>query len=102
MKSRGDALGLAAAAQKKAFFRAVVLFGVPRWRPPRRSPGSILLAFATLLLCYFANAAARTVSLRESLDGRISIAHWVGHLLFKEAMGSQFIIVARVGLQDAT
>jgi hypothetical protein len=29
----------AEAAQRAAFLRAVLLLGVPFWRPPRRSPG---------------------------------------------------------------
>jgi hypothetical protein len=38
-KSTGEIAGFAAAAASAAFLRAVFLLGVPRWRPPRRSPG---------------------------------------------------------------
>jgi hypothetical protein len=38
-KSSGDMSGFAAAAANAAFLNAVFLFGVPRWRPPRLSPG---------------------------------------------------------------
>src|ERR1700730_6551465 len=38
-KSSGDISGFAAAAASAAFLCAVFLFGVPRWRPPRLSPG---------------------------------------------------------------
>jgi hypothetical protein len=38
-KSSGDISGFAAAAASAAFLSAVFLFGVPRWRPPRLSPG---------------------------------------------------------------
>ena len=50
MKSRGEILGSRAAAQTAAFRKTVFLFGVPRCRPPRRSPG-----FEPLDICYFAN-----------------------------------------------
>jgi hypothetical protein len=33
-----------------AFLNAVFLLGVPRWRPPRRSPGFDPLGIATLLI----------------------------------------------------
>jgi hypothetical protein len=45
-------LGSAAAAQNTAFLSKVVLFGVPRCRPPRRSPG--LDPRGIFLVCYFA------------------------------------------------
>ena len=48
-KSRGDRLGSEAAVQKTAFFSKVLLLGVPRCRPPRRSPG--LDPRGILLLC---------------------------------------------------
>src|ERR1700726_2683997 len=35
----GEISGFAAAAAMAAFLSAVFLFGVPRWRPPRLSPG---------------------------------------------------------------
>src|SRR3984893_1746933 len=38
-KSSGDISGFAAAAASAAFLCAVFLFGIPRWRPPRLSPG---------------------------------------------------------------
>src|ERR1700738_2365061 len=38
-KSSGDIAGFAAAASIAAFMSAVFLFGVPRRRPPRLSPG---------------------------------------------------------------
>src|ERR1700737_5243468 len=38
-KSRGAISGFAAAAASAALLSAVFLFGVPRWRPPRLSPG---------------------------------------------------------------
>src|SRR6478609_3172140 len=38
-KSNGDMARFAAAAAIAAFMSAVFLFGVPRWRPPRLSPG---------------------------------------------------------------
>ena len=38
-KSSGDRSALEVAAAKAAFTRAVFLLGVPRWRPPRLSPG---------------------------------------------------------------
>src|ERR1700730_15148576 len=38
-KSRGAISGFAAAAARAALLSAVFLFGVPRWRPPRLSPG---------------------------------------------------------------
>jgi hypothetical protein len=41
MKSRGEILGSRAAAQTAAFRKTVFLFGVPRCRPPHRSPGLI-------------------------------------------------------------
>ena len=50
MKSRGEILGSRAAAQTAAFRKTVFLLGVPRCRPPRRSPG-----FEPLDICYFAN-----------------------------------------------
>src|SRR6476659_7571598 len=37
--SSGKISGFAAAAASAAFLSAVFLFGVPRWRPPRLSPG---------------------------------------------------------------
>jgi hypothetical protein len=37
-----------------AFFKTVVLFGVPRWRPPRRSPGFEPRGIASLLFSVFA------------------------------------------------
>jgi hypothetical protein len=37
--SSGEISGFAAAAASAAFLSAVFLFGVPRWRPPRLSPG---------------------------------------------------------------
>jgi hypothetical protein len=37
--SSGEISGLAAAAAMAAVLSAVFLFGVPRWRPPRLSPG---------------------------------------------------------------
>jgi hypothetical protein len=46
-KSRGDEFE--EAAQMAAFFKTVLLFGVPRWRPPRRSPGFDPLGIAILL-----------------------------------------------------
>jgi hypothetical protein len=49
-KSNGKKLGSAAAAAIAAFRNAVFLLGVPRWRPPRRSPGNDPLGIATLLL----------------------------------------------------
>jgi hypothetical protein len=39
------------AALIAAFRKAVFLFGVPRWRPPRRSPGFDPRGIA---FCYFA------------------------------------------------
>jgi hypothetical protein len=38
-KSSGVMSGLEAAATNAAFVSAVFRFGVPRWRPPRLSPG---------------------------------------------------------------
>jgi hypothetical protein len=38
-KSSGEMSGLEAAAALAAFLSAVFLLGVPRWRPPRLSPG---------------------------------------------------------------
>jgi hypothetical protein len=37
--SRGDKFELDAAAAIAAFRTTVLLLGVPRWRPPRLSPG---------------------------------------------------------------
>jgi hypothetical protein len=52
-KSSGEISGFAAAAASAAFLSAVFLLGVPRWRPPRRSPGFDPLGTAgdSLLLC---------------------------------------------------
>jgi hypothetical protein len=37
-KSSGNSAGLEVAAAKAVFMSAVVLLGVPGWRPPRLSP----------------------------------------------------------------
>jgi hypothetical protein len=60
MKSRGEESGAAAAAKKTASLRAVFLLGVPRLRPPRRSPGLDPLGIVILLLCYFSGLASFT------------------------------------------
>ncbi len=46
-KSSGDSSGLQVAAAKAVFTSAVVLLGVPGWRPPRLSPGLDPLGIAT-------------------------------------------------------
>jgi hypothetical protein len=52
-KSNGRKSGLSKAAAIAAFRNAVFLLGVPRYRPPRRSPGNDPLGIATLLLSRF-------------------------------------------------
>jgi hypothetical protein len=51
-KSRGDTFGLEAAASMAAFRSPVFLLGVPRWRPPRLSPGFDPLGIAVSLFCW--------------------------------------------------
>jgi hypothetical protein len=51
-KSSGDITGFAAAAASAAFMSAVFLFGVPRWRPPRLSPGFDPLGIAIFRRLY--------------------------------------------------
>jgi hypothetical protein len=46
--SRGDTFGLDAAAAMAAFRSIVLLLGVPRWRPPRLSPGFDPLGIALI------------------------------------------------------
>jgi hypothetical protein len=43
----------AAAAASAAFLSAVFLFGVPRWRPPRLSPGFDPLGIAIFRRLYY-------------------------------------------------
>jgi hypothetical protein len=50
--SSGEISGFAAAAASAAFLSAVFLFDVPRWRPPRLSPGFDPLGIA-ISLFYF-------------------------------------------------
>jgi hypothetical protein len=45
---------VAADALIAAFHKAVFLFGVPRWRPPRRSPGFEPRGIASLLFSVLA------------------------------------------------
>jgi hypothetical protein len=52
-KSNGKISGFFKAAVIAAFRNAVFLLGVPRCRPPRRSPGKDPLGIATLLLSRF-------------------------------------------------
>jgi hypothetical protein len=51
-KSSGVMSGLQAAAAIPAFVSAVFLFGVPRWRPPRLSPGFDPLGIALFATFY--------------------------------------------------
>jgi len=71
MKSSGDPFGCEAAAQMIALFNKVFLFGVPRCRPPRRSPG-----FDPLGICYFANflRAAERTGIHEGLTNSAAVA----------------------------
>src|SRR4029077_13866118 len=54
--SRGEISGFAAAAARAAFLSAVFLFGVPRWRPPRLSPGFDPLGIAIFRRLYTRHA----------------------------------------------
>src|SRR5437763_13230047 len=49
----GEISGFAAAAASAAFLSAVFLFGVPRWRPPRLSPGFDPLGIAIFQGFYY-------------------------------------------------
>jgi hypothetical protein len=70
MKSRGDVFGFAAAALKTASFKTVFLLGVPRARPPRRSPG-----FDPRGICYFAIFRIRQLNERLTAQlGQIALA----------------------------
>jgi hypothetical protein len=51
--SSGKISGFAAAAASAAFLSAVFLFGVPRWRPPRLSPGFDPLGIAIFRRPYY-------------------------------------------------
>lgn len=53
----GEISGFAAAAASAAFLSAVFLFGVPRWRPPRLSPGFDPLGIAIFAFCTGLSAA---------------------------------------------
>ena len=55
--SSGKISGFAAAAASAAFLSAVFLFGVPRWRPPRLSPGFDPLGIAIFAFCTGLSAA---------------------------------------------
>src|SRR5262249_23522943 len=50
--SSGKISGFAAAAASAAFLSTVFLLGVPRWRPPRLSPGFYPLAIAIFRSLY--------------------------------------------------
>src|SRR5271166_4331599 len=50
--SSGKISGFAAAAASAAFLSTVFLFGVPRWRPPRLSPGFDPLGIAIFRRLY--------------------------------------------------
>jgi hypothetical protein len=54
--------GLEAAAAMAAFLSAVFLFGVPRWRPPRLSPGFDPLG--TAFSYYFGRSTRREEGVR--------------------------------------
>jgi hypothetical protein len=51
--SSGKISEFAAAAASAAFLSAVFLFGVPRWRPPRLSPGFDPLGIAIFRRLYY-------------------------------------------------
>jgi hypothetical protein len=63
MNSRGDEFE--GAAQTAAFFKTVLLFGVPRWRPPRRSPGLEPWGIASLLFFDLAEFKSPECRLRQ-------------------------------------
>jgi hypothetical protein len=85
MKSSGDVFGRAAAAQKTASFRTVFLFGVPRARPPRRSPG-----FDPLGICYFAIFQFRRVNERLT---RAFCRHRVGYASLLRPIDCNFLTI---------
>src|ERR1700738_2245359 len=67
-KSSGDIAGFAAAASIAAFMSAVFLFGVPRWRPPRLSPGFDPLGIAIFRRLYY--LGLEPVTRHAALPGR--------------------------------
>src|ERR1700730_8941235 len=67
-KSSGDMAGFAAAASIAAFMSAVFLFGVPRWRPPRLSPGFDPRGIAVFRSPYLGRSNPLHVTLRCPVD----------------------------------